>query len=454
MRGKQNYFIVWPCENKVRFHARSNSEANIGQQPSGQTPPWHGNIWVDSARYVSGYGAVNLNDTTLFSLASSLFSTYSGIPSHNPNIPLNDTLGPFYVNDQQWFFPSLNPNTFYCDSSSICSEYIPGEGGEDYRIMVANDEAESSLFIPESKIIAQQYLFKELKEDSLLLNSEMAYMDFVQEKESGSVGVLFEVEKELSTCEPGDSLLSAGLRASNLLLKAYGDSIRYVDSLLRINTTPALQLLKENLIAQVITSRSDITTTGVPLQAGRIAHINAARSMNEGVQAEQTPDANEKFINDVNFRYITQGITTLQYEYESLLQIAVQCPYSGGPAVYRARTLLNLLNDTLEYQDKDVCEIMGIYRLQNTNHENTLKQLKIFPNPSGGNIQMIYYGLTGSEIRAEVTDAIGRIVLVKTIGNLSNTCQFILSALKEGIYSLKLIDEQGNYLTERLIITK
>ncbi len=132
----------------------------------------------------------------------------------------------------------------------------------------------------------------------------------------------------------------------------------------------------------------------------------------------------------------------------------VQCPYSGGPAVYWARTLLNLLNDTLEYHDKDVCEIMGIYRLQNTYNENSNKQLKIFPNPSSGNVQFVYSGLFGSEINIEIVDVQGRLVYKKTVNNLSSTSLLQLSTLIEGLYSLKLSDNDGRYLITKLIINQ
>ena len=37
-----------------------------------------------------------------------------------------------------------------------------------------------------------------------------------------------------------------------------------------------------------------------------------------------------------------------------MVQTIAQCPYSGGPAVYQARSLLLLYNDTLELDDEEL----------------------------------------------------------------------------------------------------
>ncbi|MBK8416217.1 MAG: right-handed parallel beta-helix repeat-containing protein [Bacteroidetes bacterium] len=75
-----------------------NSAAVISQQPpvTNPMPEYHGNVWLDSANYLSGYGAVNLNDSNPGNLLASLFSTNQTVNSHNPIIPLADSLPPFF----------------------------------------------------------------------------------------------------------------------------------------------------------------------------------------------------------------------------------------------------------------------------------------------------------------------------------------------------------------------
>ncbi|MEZ5068735.1 MAG: hypothetical protein R2847_09700 [Bacteroidia bacterium] len=47
-----------------------------------------------------------------------------------------------------------------------------------------------------------------------------------------------------------------------------------------------------------------------------------------------------------------------------MLNIAEQCPYSGGKAVYMARGLVALFNDTIMYEDESNCLLQNM-RLQN-----------------------------------------------------------------------------------------
>ncbi|MBL0343554.1 MAG: hypothetical protein IPP71_23480 [Bacteroidetes bacterium] len=86
-----------------------NQYAVIGQQPDSGIAPYHGNSWLDTTHYLSGYGAVNLNDATLASLQASLFTTNQGTAAHNPKRPLNPGSGPFNgVDNGQWFDEQLS----------------------------------------------------------------------------------------------------------------------------------------------------------------------------------------------------------------------------------------------------------------------------------------------------------------------------------------------------------
>ena len=139
---------------------------------------------------------------------------------------------------------------------------------------------------------------------------------------------------------------------------------------------------------------------------------------------------------------------------EIQFQNSVQCPYSGGPSVYQARALIRLINDTIDYNVDDVCGLLGIYRVQNVKSENSSKELKVIPNPSNGNVMLVFSGMIGNDIHLEINDVLRRRVIGRIISNLTNIYQLQLPDLQNGIYSLKLRDKQGNHLTEKIIITK
>ena len=45
--------------------------------------------------------------------------------------------------------------------------------------------------------------------------------------------------------------------------------------------------------------------------------------------------------------------------------ITQQCPFAGGTAVYRARGMYELINDSIVYDDDAVCLAQGLYRSSN-----------------------------------------------------------------------------------------
>jgi hypothetical protein len=117
-----------------------NNVAVIDKQPPVPTQDFHGNIWLDTTHYSSGYGAVNLNDTPQVNLQNSLFATDKNNAVYNPKFPLNDTLPPFYVNDQTWFDPQNSGNTFSCGTLTGCDEQLAGgEGSQELMMMIANE---------------------------------------------------------------------------------------------------------------------------------------------------------------------------------------------------------------------------------------------------------------------------------------------------------------------------
>ncbi|MBK9048665.1 MAG: hypothetical protein IPL74_18955 [Bacteroidetes bacterium] len=55
------------------------------------------------------------------------------------------------------------------------------------------------------------------------------------------------------------------------------------------------------------------------------------------------------------------------------------CPYSGGKAVFRARNLIWMLDETLTFNDEAACQAIGIYK-QSQNSTNLVKIPILFPS--------------------------------------------------------------------------
>lgn len=132
------------------------------------------------------------------------------------------------------------------------------------------------------------------------------------------------------------------------------------------NNINFLEQTKGNLISQ--------RQAFVDGELGEITH--------DYVVSPELPATNTQYINSVYAAFLESGENedVIIEEYNSLLSVASQCPAAGGQSVYRARAMLSLVNDSLEYNDGITCLQSGIYR--ESVSENEISGIEIIPNPA------------------------------------------------------------------------
>ncbi|MBL0095421.1 MAG: T9SS type A sorting domain-containing protein [Bacteroidetes bacterium] len=139
---------------------------------------------------------------------------------------------------------------------------------------------------------------------------------------------------------------------------------------------------------------------------------------------------------------------------EIQLQNYVQCPSSGGPSVHWARILVSLLNDTIVYNDGDVCATMGIFKQVKTNNGESATNLICFPNPSSTSIQLLFNGLNGLEYTLEIHDRSGKLVLSKKFNSASGMYYLNTSSLSNGLFHVLVRDHKGKIAKSKFIVSK
>ncbi len=90
---------------------------------------------------------------------------------------------------------------------------------------------------------------------------------------------------------------------------------------------------------------------------------------------------NLKQVNDIYFATVGKEVDTFTMDQaNTLYSIADQCPMVGGNAVYKARSMYRLINDTLFFDDQQLCIQHGIIvksvRPQNATYTG------VVPNPA------------------------------------------------------------------------
>ena len=181
-----------------------------------------------------------------------------------------------------------------------------------------------------------------------------------------------------------------------------------------------------------------------------------AEFYNSQVNVIGLPFENEETINGIQIRYDLHGKDSIASQFPSFLYIAQQCPSQGGAAVYRARFFVSLFNDSLTYDDFNVCLTQGYYReMAGTLSDASFAPTVIVkPNPANEQVEIILENIKEKDYNLRITDLEGRIKFhfnksaseLKTIINTSD--------LSPGIYFVLVDDSSGLYLSKKLIIVR
>lgn len=312
----------------------------------------------------------------------------------NTDFPFpNSTTGGTAINPSQFVYNLYNP--------PICNVPMsPPVGGGEHSLMIGFNEqilasqipTINSHFVTEWK--AKQKLYEELRTDSTLLDSSLAFQNFYVDESGENIGFLTEVKEAfeiiLSAIKEQDSIL-----AQNFILEA---------------------VLKNNVV--------------IP---------------------EIMPELNEQLVNDVFITQLSEKRIIVNSSEESvLLFVASQCVYEGGPSVEFARLLLHVKYPWMYFSDFDYCNGTNNYRtgIQSMpNSKNISRQTLIYPVPAS---DKIYFKLPSLEESRtiEIFDITGRnITSFKPTGIIST---FDINGLEPGSYKYRILlnlipDEHGRF---------
>jgi hypothetical protein len=240
-----------------------------------------------------------------------------------------------------------------------------------------------------------------------------------------------------------DTTLMALLDSVDLLIASFTDSIENIDHWRENN--PELDV---DSMVTVWTDRLNFlnqTATNINLQREGVISNNLenAELQNDYVVGDIVPYTNNSYINEREIAFLESGnnMEEVTNYYSEILSIAQQCPYTGGPAVERARTLIALVNDSLFYDDVNTCLQVGVYRQVDSNvpNQSVNNSIIVKPNPASEKIQVILKGDLSSRVCVlTISNSIGEAVLKMELNCAGGSTDIDVSKLKQGIYSIKV----------------
>lgn len=194
-----------------------------------------------------------------------------------------------------------------------------------------------------------------------------------------------------------------------------------------------------------------------------------ADSNNENIDNTRMQDANESKINSVFLKVQQMGFHSLNTDDSTLIsELANQCPFIGGTAVYKARTLYAYYAPASLFDDIKICNNAGQFKNGNStgifdDENGFLKTLLpdinkvalnendilIYPNPTQSVLKIRYKSATDSKL--VIIDILGisvkEIYLAKNVQNVETA----IDDLSPGVYMYRQVVGDRTIHTGKLI---
>ena len=137
--------------------------------------------------------------------------------------------------------------------------------------------------------------------------------------------------------------------------------------------------------------------------------------------------------------------------------IAIQCPFAGGNAVYRARVVYESINPKIQYDDDASCLALGIYRMSDSyaTSENNISTLLLLPNPAKDEVIINYFvPLKYNSFSLVIYDLSGKEITQEKLNAEVTSYRMNISNLSSGFYLVKLFYDRELLASSKLMIIK
>ncbi|HMR47572.1 MAG TPA: T9SS type A sorting domain-containing protein, partial [Bacteroidia bacterium] len=414
-----------------------NNVAVIGQQPH------RGNRWNGP---FTSFGAVNMNfqgmQASTFYVDSLLGAVY------NPT-----------VNIAGWFIPKSG-TTFYCNQQVALCNQSPATmlSLDSLEAMIANGTLETTEYLEETKAISNEYLYRMLAEDSLLMQQDSVYVAFMSENAGNAVAYLSNAEEYLRAASTFDSVYIHIADSATTQMEYYTDSINGIEDWQNLHPLQSADSMQQIWLDKIAFLNQTIHNLETQRQALRENNLANAELENDLVVNAEIPELNTAVINDIEIEYQESGddATVIGNNFTTLLNIAQQCPYSGGHAVMRARVWLSMLTDSIAYDDDGNCLQSGIYRIANdsTTRLTVDDYVKIIPNPANDKVTIQLIGIEKGICKIQIRNVLNE-AIHDNVFDCKNQKHIInISNLSQGVYSIFISTANRKTIISKLIIMR
>ncbi|MBE7510756.1 MAG: T9SS type A sorting domain-containing protein [Bacteroidia bacterium] len=339
-----------------------------------------------------------------------------------------------------WFQPFLNNNPFQCGAT--CYDMLVEPNNEMLYRIIAGDSVLTEEFIPESQSMARQYLFEVLSNNPDLMKGDTLFENFYNLMLEEAEGQLKEVERRFENYGKMDSTFIPMLQNVDSLIRNYEMLIREIDSICKANKGWNCDSLREAYNSQIENLSVVKQNIIIQYKAVQTGEKLEAELKNNIISGEEQNETNSKLMNEMFSQLEENNYKNINELYAQLLSLAEQCPYYGGEAVYRARAVLELVNDSLVYNDDANCLLYGIYRQGQTTINNDLN-IVVKPNPANEYVFIKVLCNDDVKFKTQIFNVYGQIIYEGNL-NCNKENKIITKEFKQGVYTILIKTLQGN----------
>jgi regulator of replication initiation timing len=289
---------------------------------------------------------------------------------------------------------------------------------------------------------SQYTLFSKLMAHPELLGEDPAFSDFLNNFSEKPLGKLYKIDhdtREIFKLSPEISQQMADLTTEidNIRIQ-----IEAVVPLIEINPDDFSALGQKNDLDNKLQTKE----AALNQIYANLAEIrkNAAYDLlqtNAQIETEDPYEANEKTLHRIYLATIASNHAYFsEQEKDEIYQIAIQCPESAGPAVYRARALWQLIYQ----QPMNVTCDGNAQRDVPTTTKPTLIPVLVQPNPANDMVTFVWNASSVEEkYNLRISDNLGKTAINQSVNADKGNVVINTSKLSNGLYFYTLLDAKN-----------
>ncbi len=428
----------------------------MGPQPGMPNDAPHANKWNGSYSNQQYNGAAAVNENIFISgivnqaiIENNQFFVHTsqvGNSIYNPsNFPDN-------IHGTNWFTQSSIIPLESC-AGGYCLNLENDIDGEEnsLRMAIAQNLITTVGYPEQTKWMLRYGLIRELNQNDSLLNNNDTLQDFYFNVAQFNLRQFTQVNDSVAAIALYNQTTIDAMHANDSILKLYRTAVNDLFLLaLDSSITDSINVLISGLLNQYQTIAVANNIMHNNLKALKQAAVSYGETTNSAIIFNNFNEYLEQQVNDIFLRNYANNFDSLSVQDINFLAGIINiCPQAGGPAIYKARALYQLFNDTLSFNDSIVCRQVGYFRESENKlmpYVNQIEQtlsFNIYPNPATDKLNIVLDGNLQEGI-FHIYNAQGVLIEVVKIAKDNHQKEIDLSNYADGLYVINYMTSNSN----------